>query len=175
MSPHRIRSLAAASAIVAAVLSGLSCGRPSDESAIRALLAESVARAEKRDLDGLMALFAPDYVDSAGRDPAETRDLIDGYLGQYRGVVIHLLGARVAAPGPDGRAAVECEVALSHGAAQVLRKLIRYTGEYYHFRIEVRRTGRGEWRFTGAEWRSTGLAELFPESLDILKKLFPGL
>ncbi len=30
-------------------------------------------------------------------------------------------------------------------------------------------------RFTYAEWESIGLSELFPESLEILRKLFPNL
>jgi len=161
--------------MAAAVLSVLACGKPSDESAIRALLAEAVARAEDKDVRGVMELLASDYVDFEGRDAAGTRSLISEYLDRYRGVVIHLLGARVGDPGPDGRAAVECEVSLSHGAAEVLRKLIRYAGEYYRFRIDVRRTGRGEWRIAYTEWRSIDLTELFPESLAILKKLFPGL
>ena len=110
-----------------------------------------------------------------GRDPAGTLRLVTDYLDRYRGIVIHLLGARIGDVGPDGRASVECEVSLSHGAAEVLRKLIRYTGEYYRFRIDLRKNERGEWRLTYAEWQSIGLAELFPESLDILKKLFPGL
>ena len=132
-------------------------------------------RAEKRDVAGLMELFTPDYRDVRGRDRAATARLIQDYLDSYRGVVVHVLGARVGAVGDDGTAAVECEVALSHGAAEVLRKLIRFTGEYYRFRIEVRRTGASNWGFTSAEWESIGLADLFPESLDLLKKLFPGL
>jgi hypothetical protein len=122
-----------------------------------------------------MEFFAPDYEDFSGRDPAGTLRLITDYLDRYRGIVIHLLSARVGDVGPDGRASVECEVSLSHGAAEVLRKLIRYSGEYYRFRIDLRKSERGEWRFTYAEWQSIGLAGLFPESLDILKKLFPGL
>ncbi|HMA54168.1 MAG TPA: hypothetical protein VKT17_06875 [Acidobacteriota bacterium] len=175
MTEQRIRLAAAASVLAAVVLWAPACGKPSDESAIRARLRESVARAEKKDVRGLMEFFAPDYTDFEGRDRTGTLRLITEYLDQYRGVVIHLLGARVGDVGPDGRASVECEVSLSHGAAEVLRKLIRYTGEYYRFRIELRRSGRAEWLFTYAEWRSIGLAELFPESLDILKKLFPGL
>jgi hypothetical protein len=63
---------------------------------------------------------------------------------------------------------------MSHGAAEVLRKLIRFTGEYYRFRIDLRKTGPVEWRFVYAEWESIGLDGLFPESLEILRKLFPG-
>ncbi len=173
---RRLVRLASAAAVLAAIgFSVPACGRPSDESAIRALLEASVARAEKKDARGLMEFFAPDYVDFEGRDPAGTLRLVTEYLDRYRGIVIHLLGARVGDVGPDGRASVECEISLSHGAAEVLRKLIRYTGEYYRFRFDLRKTGPGEWRFIRAEWQSIGLAELFPESLAVLKELFPGL
>ncbi|MGB8959378.1 MAG: hypothetical protein WCC00_10275 [Candidatus Aminicenantales bacterium] len=175
MTGRMIRLTAAAAVLAAVILSGQACGKPSDESAVRALLEESVARAEKKDARGLMEFFAPEYVDFEGRDPAGTLSLITDYLDRYRGIVIHLLGARVGDVGADGRASVECEVSLSHGAAEVLRKLIRFTGEYYRFRFDLRKAGRGEWRFTYAEWQSIGLTELFPESLAVLKKLFPGL
>jgi len=167
--------IALAAFLAASILAGPDCSRPSDGAAIRALLEESVARAEKKDARGLMELFAPDYRDFQGRDRAGTLDLVKDYLDHYRGVVIHLLGVRIGDPGPEGRASVECDVSLSHGAAQVLRKLIRYTGEYYRFKLDLRKTGPDAWRFTYAEWQPVGLAELFPESLDLLKKLFPGL
>jgi hypothetical protein len=175
MRPRPVRCAVAAAAFATALCSVQACGRPSDEAAIHELITESVARAEKKDASGLMEFFDAEYVDFQGRDRAGTLRLITDYLDRYRGVVIHLLGVRVGAVGPDGRASVDCEVSLSHGAAEVLRRLIRYTGEYYRFRFDLRKTGPVEWRFTFAEWQSIGLPELFPESLDVLKKLFPGL
>ena len=172
--PGWFRARAAEAFAVAALLAP-ACGRPSDELRIRELLQETVALAENNDAAGIMEFFAPDYQDFEGRDAAGTRQLVTGYLDRYRNVVIHLLGARIGAVGADRRVSVECEVSLSHGAAEVLRKLIRYTGEYYRFGIDLRESERGEWRFTYAEWRSIGLADVFPESLAILKELFPDL
>jgi hypothetical protein len=170
----RVRFTAVVSA--AAVLAvAVSCRTPSEEARIRGTLKEAVADAEKKDVDALRTLFHPDYADFEGRDTEGTLRLVTDHLDRYSGIVIHLLGARLEALEPDGRASVTCEVSLSHGAAEVLRKLIRYVGEYYRFRIDLRKTGSREWRFVYAEWRSIGLPELFPESLDILKKLFPGL
>lgn len=165
-------------AALATALIGLfpvACGGPSDETRIRDLLEKATVRAEKRDIAGLMELFAADYRDFQGRDEDGTLRLVRDHLDRYRGVVIHLLGARLGEIGTDGVVSVECEIAMSHGAAEVLRKLIRFTGECYRFRMEVRKTGAAEWRFTYAEWESIGLEGLFPESLDILRKLFPGL
>jgi len=165
---------AAAAALFAAALAAGACGKPSDEALIRGLLSDTVDRAEKRDMSGLNAFFASEYEDFEGRDTAGTLRLVESHLGRYRGVVIHLLGVRVDAGSADGRASVECEVALSHGAAEALRKLIRFAGEYYRFRIDLRKTGPAEWRYTRAEWSPVGLTEVFPESLAILKELFSG-
>jgi len=151
------------------------CGTPSEEARVKEFLKKSVALAEKREVGALMENFSPDYSDFEGRDKAGAERLIGDYLGRFRGIVIHLLSSRVDEPGPDGRVAVECEMSFSHGAAEVLRKLIRYTGEYYRFRFDLDKTGKGEWRFAHAEWQSVDLLDLFPESREILRKLFPDL
>lgn len=166
---------AAAAALAAAVFIFGACRGPSDESRIREVLSEAVARTEKSDAAGLMEFFAPGYKDFQGRSTAGTLRLVASHLEGTRNIVIHLLGVRIGEIGADGRATVECEVALSHGAAEALRRLIRYTGEIYRFRIDLIRTAPGAWRFAFAEWRSIGLAGLFPESLDLLKELFPRL
>jgi hypothetical protein len=165
------------SALALAVLCLLpaGCGTPSEEARVKELLKKSVALAEKREVRSLMEFFAPEYSDFEGRDKAGAERLIADYLGRFRGIVIHILSVRVDWPGPEGRAAVECEMSFSHGAAEVLRKLIRYTGEYYRFRFDLKRSGEGEWRFAYADWQSVSLTDLFPESLKILKKLFPDL
>ncbi|MCX6571143.1 MAG: hypothetical protein NT006_06975 [Candidatus Aminicenantes bacterium] len=151
------------------------CGTPSEEARVTELLKKSVALAEKREVRSLMGFFAAEYSDFEGRDKADAERLIADYLGRFRGVVIHLLSVRVDWPGPEGRAAVECEMSFSHGAAEVLRKLLPYTGEYYRFRFDLKKSGEGEWRFAYADWQSVSLTDLFPESLKILKKLFPDL
>lgn len=164
-----------AAALAAAVLLMPACRTPSEEARIHAVLEEAVARAGKRDVAGLVGLCASDYADFQGRDAARTRDLIGDTLDRNRGVVVHLLGARIGEPGPNGLVPVDCEVSLSHGAAEVLRKLIRYAGSTYRFHFEMRQEPRAGWRFVSAAWEEVGLTGLFPESLDILKELFPGL
>ena len=151
------------------------CGGPSAEARIREVLKESAAKAEKRDIPGLLEFLADDYADGEGRDKEATARLVAGYLDRFRGIVVHVLGARVGEPGPDARIGVEFEVVLSHGAAEVLRKLIRVTGEYYRFEAELRQDAHGAWRYTYAAWEPLDLSGLFPESLAILKELFPGL
>ena len=175
MSPAAGPLAAVSLAAVAVCLLAGSCGRPSQEARIRDLIKESAARAENRDVGGLMDLFTPDYKDFEGRDKAGTVRLVTDYLDRYRGVVVHVLGVHPGAIGADGRADVECEVALSHGAAEILRRLIRIGNEYYRFRFDIRKDAAGEWRLAYAEWEAIALADLFPESLAVLKKLFPDL
>jgi len=164
-----------AEAFFAAVicLLGAFCKDPSEEARIRAHIEGAASLAEKRDVEGLMSLFAPDYADFQGRDKAGTVRLVADYLDRYRGVVVHVLGVRLGEIGPEGLADVECEIALSHGAAEVLRKLARVGNEYYRFGFSLRKDGAGEWRFAFAEWEAIGIPDLFPESLGILKKIFP--
>jgi hypothetical protein len=171
MGKHGMGALAAA---VACLLAG-SCGRPSEEARIREFLERAATLAEKRDVDGLAGLFAADYRDFEGRDKAGTVQLVTDHLARYRGVVVHVLGVHPGTIGADGRADIACEVSLSHGAAQFLRKLLRLGNEYYRFRFDLRKDGAGKWRFVYAEWESIALTDLFPESLSILKKLFPDL
>lgn len=172
--PARVRAALPLAAGLVCLLA-VFCGRPSEEARIRDLLETAASRAEKRDVRGLMELFAPDYEDFQGRDKAGTVGLITDYLARYRGVVVHVLGVEAGPVAADGRAEVTCEVALSHGAAEILRKLIRIGSEYYRFRFELLKDGAGEWRFAYAKWEQVDLADLFPESLTILKKLFPEL
>jgi hypothetical protein len=47
--------------------------------------------------------------------------------------------------------------------------------EYYRFELELRKDVSGEWRFAYAGWEEIGLGDLLPESLAILRKLFPEL
>jgi hypothetical protein len=161
--------------LMATCLGAASCAKPSEAARARALLEKAAALAEKREVAGLAELFLPDYEDFEGRDKAGTVHLVGDYLARYRGVVIHVLGVRFKEIGPDGRADVECEVALSHGAAQVLRKLLRVGSEYFRFRFELRKDEAGAWRFFYAEWEEIGLYDLLPESLAILRELFPDI
>ncbi len=64
---------------------------------------------------------------------------------------------------------------LSSGAAEVLRKLVRFAGEYYRIELRLRRTDPKRWEIVYAGWEAVPITDLFPESLNILKKIFPGL
>jgi hypothetical protein len=162
-----ILALMAAAAVLVS-----SCGPASEEARLRAFLKETVALAEKRDLAGVMARVAEDYSDFEGRNKAATEGLVREYF-RRTGIVIHLLGIRVEPAGTDGQAAVEAEALLSSGAAEVFRKLIRLAGECYRFEVRLAKAPDSRWRITWARWEAVPLSDLFPESLTVLKKLFP--
>lgn len=167
------RARALAAFLAAAVAAG--CGGPTEEDRVRETVSKAAARAEKRDLEGLGRYLDAGFESGDGRDKDGTLKLVAGYFERRRGVVVHVLGCRVAGIDPAGRATVEFEVALSHGAAEVLRKLIRWSGTYYRFAAELVRDAAGEWRFAAADWEEIPLTDLFPESLAVLKELFPDL
>jgi hypothetical protein len=89
--------------------------------------------------------------------------------------VIHLLSVRVEAIETGGRASVRAEAMLSSGAAEVFRKLIRYAGDCYRFSLRLRKSPGATWQVESAAWESVPMDELLPESLAILKKLFPDI
>lgn len=169
-----LRGLTAA-ALAAFFLLHVGCGAPSEEIQVKELVREAASLAEKRDSAALMDLLARDYSDFQGRDKAATKILVDDYLRSFRGVVIHVLSAEVEIEEPGRRASVTADMVFSSGAAEAFRKIVRFTGDFYRFDLEVEKDPREGWKVAFAEWRSISLPDLFPESLEALKKLFPGL
>jgi len=150
------------------------CRRPSEEDRIREFLERTISLAEKRDLAAVMDRLTEDYADFDGRDKRATEALVRDYF-RRTGIVIHLLSVKVDTIETDGRAGVRAEAMLSSGAAEVFRKLIRFAGDYYRFNLKLRKSPAVAWKVESAAWESVPLAGLFPESLAVLKKLFPDL
>lgn len=129
--------------------------------------------AEKKDLPGLIALLTHDYADFEGRDRAATEALVAEHFRRRYGIVVHLLHTKVGDIRPEGAASVETDAVLSSGGAEILRKIVRFAGEFYRFKLDLRKTPNG-WRVRRAEWAPSAANDLFPESLPVLKELFPG-
>jgi hypothetical protein len=129
--------------------------------------------AEKKDMSSIMMNLADDYRDFEGRGKKETQEMINEYYERYRGIAINMLSTRIEEL-RSMEASIQTEVAFSSGAAKVFRKLIRYSTENYRLKIKlIKRNDR--WQIRYAEWRYVTLDELFPESLSILRKIFPDL
>lgn len=149
----------------------VSCGPKTDEDRIRELMKEAGRHIEKKDISALMGFLSDDYTDFRGRDKNQTRDMVQTYFREFRGIVVHLLSTRLDGIDP-GEANIRTDAALSSGAAKALRKLVPVSTDNYRFRIELIKT-QDRWQIRYAEWKHIGIEELFPESLSILKKLFP--
>jgi hypothetical protein len=160
--------------IATLAISLVGCEGDTDQSRILKLVAGIAKAAEKKDVDGFLSALAGDYRDFENRDKRATREFLSGYLGSRVGIVVHILHIRTGVILPEGTASLEADVVVSAGAAEVLRKLTRFIGEVLRFKVELRRTG-GEWFVSAARWQVVERPDLFPESLSVLKKLYPYL
>jgi hypothetical protein len=167
------RKLAAAFLLLISIsLLFVSCRQKTETEIIAAMMADMATRAEKRDAAGLIANLADDFRDFEGRDRKQIVTMIEEYFSRFRGIVIHVLASRIVSE--DARnASVETDVSLSSGAGQAFRKLIRFSGENYRFQSRLRKNGR--WLITEAKWEYVAFEGLFPESLELLRQLFPNL
>jgi len=150
-----------------------SCQSKTDEDIILEM-ADNLGRlAEKKDLEGLMANFTADFSDFEGRNKAGLRALLAEYFSGRTGIVVHRLSSRIEDLEP-GQVSLQIEVALSSGGAEALRRLIRISPDNYRIKTGLVKEGE-KWLIRSAEWSSVNLNELLPESLTILKKIFPKL
>jgi hypothetical protein len=148
-----------------------SCRQQTETEIIAGVLADMAGMIEKKDVAGLIGFLAEDYHDFAERDRQQTAEMLQEYFSHYRGIVVHVLASRIAIE--DARnAAVETDVSLSSGAAQAFRKMIRFSGENYRCQCRLRKNSR--WLITDAKWEYVAVESLFPESLKLLRELFPN-
>ncbi len=158
--------------ILAPFLLMTACSQKTDEDRIRELMKEVGEHVENKDLKGLLDLLDDDYSDFHGRNKGQTEGMVQTYFNQFRGIVLHILHTRIDEI-ESQEASIQCDVALSSGAARTFRKLIRASTDNYRFRIKLTKK-EDRWLIRYAEWTYIGLDELFPESLSILKKIFSG-
>jgi ketosteroid isomerase-like protein len=168
MKNHKIITFLAVLLVLA------SCAHESEEARILKFMNSIGKLVEKKDLSGLLAVLTDDYADFEGRDKKATEALVGDYFQRRFGIVMHLLHTKVGDIRQEGEASLETDVVLSSGGAEVLRKIIRFAGDFYRFKLELRKTSEG-WRISRAEWEYLSLNDLFPESLPVLKKFFPGI
>jgi ketosteroid isomerase-like protein len=165
-----------AKAIVLAVFTGavffLACGSKTEEDRIRELVKEAGQHIEHIDVSALMDLLSDDYVDHRGRDKIQTKDMVQTYFNEFRGIVVHVLGTRIDEMNLT-EASIRTDAALSSGAARALRKLVPVSTDNYRFEIALVKK-QDRWLIIRAGWKHIGIEELFPESLSLLKKLFPN-
>jgi len=149
------------------------CRQRTEEDDVLQTVESLVRLAENKDLEAIMGYFAEDFADFEGRDKNGLRSLLLSYFTGRTGIVAHILSKRII-DFSTGQASLETEVALSSGGAEALRRLVRISPDVYRIRIDLAKGGE-KWLINYAEWTSIGLTELFPESLQELKKIFPRI
>jgi hypothetical protein len=169
----QVKKMLAMILILSAALSLFVCRAKTDEDLILELMDHIDRLAEKKDIAGLMANLADDYSDFEARDKNATQAMVKDYFAHYKGIVIHMLSTRIDHVDPLA-ASIQTEAALSSGAAEVFRKLVRFSTDNYRFKFKLAKA-QGAWKIQYAEWRYVSLNELYPESMTILKKIFPGI
>jgi len=146
------------------------CRTKTEEDLVRDFVNRIAHQVEKKDVQGLLRSLSEDYKDFEGRTKETTEAMVKDYFARYKGIVVHVLSTRVdriEAP----RAIIQTEAAISSGAAEVFRKLVRASLDNYRFNFQLIKTGES-WQIQYAEWKYINLDELFPESLTILRKIF---
>jgi len=166
------RARKAAALALVLLLAGLSvrCRPRSEREAVAGVLDDLAKLVEQKDAPGLAALLAADYADFEGRDREQTRVMAEEYFARYRGIKTKLLSARVELGGP-GAASAEADVSLYSGVGAALRKAVGFSGENYRVLLVLRKEDR--WRVSEARWETIPESGLFPESLKVLRELFP--
>jgi ketosteroid isomerase-like protein len=148
----------------------LTCAAKTDEELIFDLMGDIGAYTEKKDIESIMMLLADDYTDFQRRNKSQTKDMIQQYFDQYRGIVIHVLSTQIDEINPL-EASIRTEIAMSSGAAKLLRKVVRFSTDNYRLKMKLMKRDE-RWQIKYAEWKHVSLEELFPESLSILQKIF---
>jgi hypothetical protein len=161
-----------APALALLLLAPAACRRKSETRGVLETVKTLAGLVEQKDIEAFMASIDDGYSDFEGRDRAGLRELMEGYFAGRTGIVVHRLGAQVEFPEP-ARADLQTDVALSSGAAEALRRLVKISPDLYRLKIELRRAA-DRWLVRYAEWRAIGVTEVLPESLGPLKVLLPN-
>jgi hypothetical protein len=149
------------------------CGKKTEKDILLETIDKIGDYAEDRDLDPILDYISDSYSDDEDRTAEDIGDLLAENIEKYRGIVVNILSTKINGCIPPD-ASVETEVAFSSGAAQIFRKAVRYAGEFYRFKVDFIKEEK-KWKVKRASWEYVPLEELFPESVKVLKTLFPDI
>ena len=149
------------------------CGKKSDERLIIDTLNNMADKAEDKKIEEVFALISGQYTDHEGRSKTEMKEILEKYLNRYKGIVIYVLESKIPSLDPP-HAKVHVDVALSHGAAKMMRKLVRVGTTFYRFHLDMAKEDL-TWRVKEASWKRISADELYPESSSLINKIFPDV
>lgn len=150
-----------------------SCGEKSDKVLILELMDEAGRLIEQKDAEGLMLFVAEDYSDFQQRNKRATEEMVKHYFLEYQGIVTYVLSTRIDEI-TQAEASIRTDVLVSSGSAQLFRKFVKFAGDYYRINAKLVKRN-GFWLLHYAEWEYISLDHLFPASVSLLKRIFPGL
>jgi hypothetical protein len=153
------------------LLSG--CSGESEKDRLLSSIQELGESAEKKDTSGLLIYISDSYSDDDGRTFSDLEELLEEHFDRYRGIVVNILASEFIEFTPT-QATVETDTAFSSGAAKMFRKLVKFSGQCYRFKLEFIKEDE-QWKIKYASWRLIHLEDLYPESMKLFKKLFPKL
>ena len=159
--------------LIFAGLTHISCGKKSDERLIVDTLQSLADRAEDNEIGEFLTFISVQYSDQEGRSKKEIREVLDRYLSRYQGIVIHVLENKISSLEPP-LATIHVDTALSHGAAKLMRKLVRVGTRFYRFHLTMEKEEQ-IWRVKEASWQQIPANELYPESSRQIRKIFPDV
>jgi hypothetical protein len=160
-------------ALISIWLSPFCGGGESDEDLILELVESVEKLIEDRYTASLLDLLTDGFHDMEERSKPEMEEVLNRYYEAYSNIVVNVLGTHFLELKPS-EAHIQIDVSLSHGAARMFRKIVAYSGQTYRFTVRLKKISR-QWKVSYAEWRYVYLEELFPDSMKMLKKLFPKL
>lgn len=149
------------------------CSKQSEEDVIVETLEKLADRAEDKEIEEVLSLISIKYSDQENRSKKEIRELVEKYLARYQGIVIHLLQNKIQLMEVN-QAAVQVDVALSHGAAKLMRQLVRVGTTFYRFHLTMHKE-ETIWRVRDASWERVSVNELYPESRERINRIFPDV
>ena len=155
--------------IVLAISTG--CGSGEKRSDIDKAIYEAVDAVVDNDVEKFMKFIDINYLDSEERTKQDIREKVETYLNRFRVIAINILNIK-SVKKDNENADDFAEINFSHGFGKMLSKVIRSTGESYRFTLNMKRNDYG-WVVINAEWNWMSIEELYPESIKVLRELFP--
>jgi hypothetical protein len=149
------------------------CSGKSEEDLILETIEEIGDYGEDRDKYGILSCISDSYSDDKERTKENIETLLEENFDKYQGIVVNILGTELIEVNPP-HANVEIDTAFSSGAAKMFRKLVRFSGHCYRFKVELIKED-DQWKVKSASWEYITEDELTSESAKILKELFPRL
>jgi hypothetical protein len=155
------------------LLSGFyNCSKKTEEELVIEAVEKIGDYAEDMDINGFLSCISDEYADDEERTFEDIENLISQYFAMYRGIAVNLLGKKIIYVTPPD-AEIEAEVGLSSGAAKIFRKAVRYSGQFYRFKLILVKEDE-QWKVKKASWENISQGDLLPESVEIIKELFPN-